>query len=81
VPAIILFAGTFACGIMKRKRLKKKSEPPEIDDLSFSPPYSEHAKYLALADKFLSLNGARRNVVSIDSSRYFKRVKKTTEAA
>jgi hypothetical protein len=66
---------------MKRKRLNKKSKPRPLEDLSFPPSYSEQAKYLALADKFLSLDESRRNVVSIDSSRYFKRVKKTTEAA
>jgi len=66
---------------MKNSRLKKKTEEPHGDDLAFLPPYSEQAKYVLLADKALSKNGSRHNVVSIDSSKHFRREKKTKEAA
>jgi hypothetical protein len=66
---------------MKRSRLKKEAERPHEDDLSFPPQYSEQSKYLILADKFLSLNGPRRNVVSIDSSKHFKGSKNGKKAA
>ena len=62
---------------MKRSRLKKAARQPEADDLSFLPPYSEQAKYLFLADKFL-LNG-HRNIVPIDISRHFQRAKKNKD--
>jgi len=65
---------------MKNSRLNKKTEEPHGDDLAFLPPYSEQAKYLHLADKALSTNG-RHNVVSIDSSKHFRRRKKTRKAA
>jgi hypothetical protein len=58
---------------MKRTRLKQQAKGPH-EDLSFLPPYSDQAKYLLLADKFLSTNG-HRNVVRIDSSKHFKRGK------
>ena len=61
---------------MKRSRLKKKALEPDINDLSFPPPYSEQAKYLSLADKFLSTNAARCNVVQIDTHKNFKSNKK-----
>lgn len=61
--------------------MKKKAERPhEKNDISFLPPYSEQARYLFLADKYLSLDGSR-NVVHIDSSRHFKRYRKKTRAA
>ena len=64
------------CALMKRSRLKKKTEVPGVDELAFPPPFSEQAKYLALADKFLSMNGTRhKNVIRIDSSKHFKRYK------
>ena len=66
---------------MKRGRLKIQAGRPHADDLSFLPPYSEQAKYLLLADKFLSTNGARHNVVQIESSRYFHNAKKRKKAA
>jgi len=66
---------------MKSSRLNKKTEEPHGDDLAFLPPYSEQAKYLHLADKALSTNGSRHNVVSIDSSKHFRRRKKTRKAA
>ena len=56
-----------------------KRIPRLDDDLSFPPPYSEQAKYLALANKFLSLNGSR--VVQIDSAKHFQRAKKTAKRA
>jgi hypothetical protein len=66
---------------MKRTRLKKVAGKPHGNDLSFPPPYSEQAKYLLLADKFLSTNGSRHDVVSIDRSKHFQRGKKTKKAA
>jgi len=66
---------------MKRSRLKKKAVWPHADDLSFLPPYSEQAKYLILADKFLSTNGTRHNVVQIDSSKHFQRTQKKKKVA
>jgi hypothetical protein len=66
---------------MKHSRLKKKAAGPQVDDLSFLPPYSEQAKYLLLADKFLSTNGVRGNVVRIDSSKHFQRGNKKKKAA
>ena len=65
---------------MKHSWLKKKAEGPH-DDISFSPPYSEQAKYLLLADKFLSTNGSRHNVFSIDSGKTLQRGKKAKKAA
>lgn len=64
---------------MKRSRLKKKAEGPH-DDISFLPPYSEQAKYLVLADKFLSSNGWW-HVISIDTGKTFPRGKKAKKAA
>jgi hypothetical protein len=50
-----------------RKRKQKE------DDLSFLPPYSEQAKYLARANTFLSNDGAdrtpRKNLICIDEGR------------
>jgi len=66
---------------MKRIRLKTQAKGPHADDLSFPPPFSEHAKYLALADKFLSANGTRRSVGQIDSSKHFQHGKKAKKAA
>jgi hypothetical protein len=66
---------------MKSSWLKKtKAEGPHGGDLAFLPPYSEQAKYLLLADKFLSPNGSRHNVVSIDGGKHFQRGKKTKKA-
>jgi hypothetical protein len=65
---------------MKCSRLKNKTEGPHEDELSFPPPLSEQAKYLALADRFLSTNG-HRNLVSIDTGRNFQRVKNRKKAA
>jgi hypothetical protein len=67
---------------MNRSRLKKAAERPPEDDFSFPPPFSEQAKYLALADKFLSADRmARKNVVPINSSKHFKAAKKQKKAA
>ena len=68
------------CGIMKRIRLNKAGQTPQTDDLSFLPPYSEQAKYLALADKFLSTD-EHQNVVSIDGTRQSGHEKKARKAA
>jgi hypothetical protein len=65
---------------MKRGRLKTKAGGPHIDDLSFPPPYCEQAKYLALANKFLSMNGSRRNLQT-DKSKHFKDIAKKKKAA
>ena len=65
---------------MKHSRLKKKAGGPH-DDISFLPPYSEQAKYLLLADKFLSTNGSRYNVISIDGGKNVQRGKKAKKAA
>jgi hypothetical protein len=65
---------------MKRSQQKKTVEEPQAEDLSFPPPYTEHAKYLLLADKFLSTNG-HRNVVSIDGSKHFRYPKRRERAA
>jgi hypothetical protein len=65
---------------MKRDRPKKKAEGTPGEDLSFPPPYSAQAKYLALADKLLSTNG-HRNVVAIDSHEHFYHSKKRKKAA
>lgn len=54
------------CALMKRSRLNNTAQAPDAEDLSFPPPYSEQAKFLLLADKFLSL----------DSSKDFKLAKK-----
>jgi len=53
----------------------------EADDLSFPPPYPEQSKFLLIAEKFLSTNGSRHNVVSIESSKHFKGTKKLKQAA
>ena len=66
---------------MKRSRMKIQAKGSHTDDLSFPPPFSEQAKYLALADKFLSTNGTRRNEGQIDSSKHFEDGKKAKEAA
>jgi hypothetical protein len=66
---------------MKRTRLKKVFEKPGADDLAFPPPYSEQAKYLLLADKFLSTQGSRHNIVPIDTGKHFRRRSKAKEAA
>jgi hypothetical protein len=66
---------------MKRSRLKKQARGPQVDDLSFLPPYSEQSKFLLLADKFLSTHGSRHNVVSIENSKQFKGTKKVKQAA
>jgi hypothetical protein len=41
-------------------------------DLSFPPPFSEQAKYLEIADKFLSLTRTphREKLLHVDSSRH-----------
>lgn len=65
---------------MKRSRPKQMAKRPHVDDLSFLPPYSEQAKYLLLADKFLSTDGFH-NLVAIDSHKHFKRKKKRKKAA
>jgi hypothetical protein len=65
---------------MPRKRLTTKADPPHTDDLAFLPPYSEQAKYLALANQFLSRD-YHRNVISIDSSKQFRRPKKDKKVA
>lgn len=59
---------------MKCSRLKKTAREPEADDLSFLPPYSEQAKYLFLADQFLSTDG-HHNVLPFDTSQHFQRAK------
>jgi hypothetical protein len=61
---------------MKRSRRKKKAQEPDAHDLSFPTPYAEQAKYLYLADRFLSTNGTRHNVVRIDTHKNFKANKK-----
>jgi hypothetical protein len=66
---------------MKRRRLMKKAEGPQVDDLSFPVSYSEQGKYLLLADKFLALHGKRRNVVAIDSSKHFQAARKQKKIA
>jgi len=66
---------------MKRTRLKKVAQKARTDDLAFLPPYSDQAKYLLLADKFLSTNRSRDAVVSIDSSKHFRHGKKPRKAA
>jgi|KBSMisStandDraft_5_1062788.scaffolds.fasta_scaffold32515_3 hypothetical protein len=48
---------------------KRKQEP---DDLSFMPPYAEQAKYIELANAFLSSHGAaptEKNIKFIDEGR------------
>jgi hypothetical protein len=65
---------------MKRTRKKAVPKPP-ADDLSFIPPYCEQAPYLLLADKFLSLDGSRQKVGSVDSNKRFRRTKKQKKAA
>ena len=54
-------------------------------DLSFPPPYSEHAKYLNLADKFLTDGGERivdaNTVESIESSQDFSSLQGSDEKA
>jgi hypothetical protein len=67
--------------LMKRTRLKKVAQRRAADDLAFVPPFSDQAKYLFLADKFLSTNGSRDKIVSIDSSKHFQRGKKAKKAA
>jgi hypothetical protein len=56
---------------MKRRRLKLVyKRKAQADDLSFMPPYSEQARYIALANTFLASNGfgntARDKVADID---------------
>jgi hypothetical protein len=65
---------------MKRRRLIKKAEGLQVDDLRFPVSYLDQGKYLLLADKFLALDG-RRNVVAIDSSKRFQAAKKKKKAA
>jgi hypothetical protein len=69
------------CPIMKRSRLKTQAKVPDADDLSFPPPFFEQAKYLALAEKFLSTNATQRNVGQIDSSKHIQREKTAKKAA
>lgn len=58
---------------MKRSRLKLvQKRKPLVDDLSFMPPYAEQARYIELANTFLSRNGLshpHKNVVSINQRR------------
>jgi hypothetical protein len=60
---------------MNRSRLKlvPKREPQTDadDELSFLPPYPEQARYIALANTFLSRNGhiPAKNVIAIDKIR------------
>lgn len=65
---------------MKRARLKKVAQKPD-DDLAFLPPYSEQAKYLLVADNFLSTNGSRHYLISINGSEHSQREKKAKKAA
>jgi hypothetical protein len=64
---------------MKKSARKKPTPPPEQNDLAFPPPYPAQAKYLALADQFLSssasLQDAESKVVSIESGKAFNKRK------
>jgi hypothetical protein len=64
---------------MKKRTRQKLAPPPEENDLAFPPPFSEQAKYLALADQFLASNQSLpvtdSNLVSIESSKAFKKRK------
>lgn len=55
------------------RRLKiVRERKHQEDDLSFIPPYSQQAKYLDLANTFLSPENAKQdqqNVISIDQGR------------
>jgi hypothetical protein len=51
-------------------RRRQVEQPPELkDDLAFPPPYSEQAKYLELAARFLERDERHnaRKVVSTDT--------------
>jgi hypothetical protein len=61
---------------MQNRRLQLvRQRKPQKDDLSFMPPYSEQAKYLELADTFLSGDSntqgdhMRETVVNINENR------------
>jgi len=61
---------------MQNRRLQLvRQRKPRKDDLSFMPPYSDQAKYLELADTFLSgdsntqADHTRETVVTINENR------------
>jgi hypothetical protein len=68
-----------------------KFDSKHASELSFPPPYSEQAKYLELADKFLRLGESSKNgnkpeyegelVRPIDSSKFFNQATKAKKAA
>lgn len=63
---------------MKRSWLKLVPKR-KASDLAFLPPFSEQAKYLALADQFIALDKTEPRegkVVRIDSGKNFRKTKK-----
>lgn len=59
-------------GEMPRRLKIVRERKHHEDDLSFIPPYSEQAKYLDLANTFLSPENANKdqeNVISIEQAR------------
>jgi hypothetical protein len=62
---------------MKRGRQKLvHKRKPQADDLSFMPPYADQARYIDLANAFLSLNGdhrGHRDIVGADEPPPLKR--------
>jgi len=67
--------------LYETRSAEERGERPHVDDLSFPPPFFEQAKYLELADKFLSTNGIRhKNALQIDSSKHFQKLRKKKAA-
>jgi len=52
-----------------------KFDRQQQHELSFPPPFAEHARYLELADRFLHLTDRGELVQPIDSSKYFNQAK------
>ena len=72
------------CAHMKRRIAPAAVSSKLENDLSFPPPFHQQSKYLALADIFLCSDavqeGNDKKVRSIDTSHYFRKLKKKRSA-